>query len=434
MWPISCIEKKRYGQKLPQGEIQAFVEEYVNGTIPDYQMAAWLMAVCIQGMDYEETVALTLAMAHSGHILDLSEIKGIKVDKHSTGGIADTVTLIAAPLAAAGGVPIAKMSGRGLGFTGGTIDKLEAIPGFQTALTESAFCRQVQEIGIALMQQSEDIAAADKKMYALRDTTGTVASIPLIASSIMSKKIAAGADKIVLDVKYGSGAFMQTWEEGEELARTMVSIGKLAGKETAAVLSDMEMPLGLAIGNSVEVDEAVQVLQGKRTGRLYEAAAAVAGIMLYMGNRAESMEEGALLAKEMIADGRGLAKFTEWLSAQGGNTSWIGNEPLTKAEQEYIVRSETNGYIASYAGRQLGDIVMRMGAGRAKKDDEIDPNAGLILKKEVGEAIEQGEILAVLYAKSEIFLKELAEEVRQAVTITKERPEPYPIIKKIIAE
>lgn len=432
MWPISCIEKKRYGNALEKEEIKQLIKDYVNGTIPDYQMAAWLMAVCIQGMTYDETVALTMAMAESGKQVNLQSIEGIKVDKHSTGGIADTVTLICAPLAAAAGVPIAKMSGRGLGFTGGTIDKLESIPGFQTAISEEAFVKQVQEIGIAVIQQTEDIAVADKKLYALRDTTATVASLPLIASSIMSKKIAAGADRIVLDVKYGKGAFMATIEEAEELANTMISIGSRSGRKTAALLSPMDKPLGLGIGNSIEVDEAISVLGNTCHGRLYEAALQVTGLILYMGEVVATIEEGIEKAKRHIEDGSGLAKCKDWIAAQGGDTSWIGRRMLTKNEQEYTLYAPQSGYITDYDGRALGEIVMQMGAGRAKKEDTIDPYAGLWLQKEIGDFIAQDEPLAILYGKAHLPMEKLGEQIQTCIQIHKTKDEKEDVIKKMI--
>ena len=431
MWPIDCIEHKRDGMVLTKEEIHRFIDDYTAGRIADYQAAAWLMAVYLRGMTAEETTELTMAMARSGDIVDLSSIPGIKVDKHSTGGIADTTTLIVAPLVAAAGVPVAKMSGRGLGFTGGTADKLEAIPGFRIELPEDQFLQQVRRMGLSLITQSGDIAPADKLLYALRDATGTVESIPLIASSIMSKKIASGADAIVLDVKYGDGAFMKTKEDARKLARMMVDIGRLAHKPTRAVITSMEAPLGTAIGNSLEVDEAVDVLSGRGGRRLMEVVRAIGAQMLLVGGKAGS--EGEQIIDDLVASGKGLAKFKEFVKAQGGSASWIGKRPLTKAPQMFTAVCTDEGYITEIHGRALGEIAMAMGAGRARKEDPIDPMVGIRLFKELGDFVKAGEPLFTLYGKADADMARIAQEIASHIIVQSRRPDHIePVISEII--
>lgn len=433
MWPIDCIEHKRDGKVLTKKEIHRFIDDYTAGRVADYQAAAWLMAVYLQGMTAEETTELTMAMAQSGDIVDLSSIPGIKVDKHSTGGIADTTTLIVAPLVAAAGVPVAKMSGRGLGFTGGTADKLEAIPGFRIELPEDQFLQQVRRMGLALITQSGDIAPADKLLYALRDATGTVESIPLIASSIMSKKIASGADAIVLDVKYGDGAFMKTKEDARKLARMMVDIGRLAHKPTRAVITSMEAPLGTAIGNSLEVDEAVDALSGRGGRRLMEVVRAIGAQMLLVGGKAGSEGEGEQIIDDLVANGKGLAKFKEFVKAQGGSASWIGKRPLTKAPQMFTAVCTDEGYITEIHGRALGEIAMAMGAGRARKEDPIDPMVGIRLFKELGDSIKAGEPLFTLYGKADADMARIAQEIASHIIVQSRRPDHIePVISEII--
>ena len=433
MWPIDCIEHKRDGKVLTKEEIHRFIDDYTAGRIADYQAAAWLMAVYLRGMTAEETTELTMAMARSGDIVDLSSIPGIKVDKHSTGGIADTTTLIVAPLVAAAGVPVAKMSGRGLGFTGGTADKLEAIPGFRIELPEDQFLQQVRRMGLALITQSGDIAPADKLLYALRDATGTVESIPLIASSIMSKKIASGADAIVLDVKYGDGAFMKTKEDARKLARMMVDIGRLAHKPTRAVITSMEAPLGTAIGNSLEVDEAVDALSGRGGRRLMEVVRAIGAQMLLVGGKAGSEGEGEQIIDDLVASGKGLAKFKEFVKAQGGSASWIGKRPLTKAPQMFTAVCTDEGYITEIHGRALGEIAMAMGAGRARKEDPIDPMVGIRLFKELGDSIKAGEPLFTLYGKADADMARIAQEIASHIIVQSRRPDHIePVISEII--
>ncbi|PAV38183.1 thymidine phosphorylase [Megasphaera sp. ASD88] len=433
MWPIDCIEHKRDGKVLTKEEIHRFIDDYTAGRIADYQAAAWLMAVYLRGMTAEETTELTMAMARSGDIVDLSSIPGVKVDKHSTGGIADTTTLIVAPLVAAAGVPVAKMSGRGLGFTGGTADKLEAIPGFRIELPEDQFLQQVRRMGLALITQSGDIAPADKLLYALRDATGTVENIPLIASSIMSKKIASGADAIVLDVKYGDGAFMKTKEDARKLARMMVDIGRLAHKPTRAVITSMEAPLGTAIGNSLEVDEAVDALSGRGGRRLMEVVRAIGAQMLLVGGKAGSEAEGEQIIDDLVASGKGLAKFKEFVKAQGGSASWIGKRPLTKAPQMFTAVCTDEGYITEIHGRALGEIAMAMGAGRARKEDPIDPMVGIRLFKELGDFVKAGEPLFTLYGKADADMARIAQEIASHIIVQSRRPDHIePVISEII--
>lgn len=433
MWPIDCIEHKRDGKVLTKEEIHRFIDDYTAGRIADYQAAAWLMAVYLRGMTAEETTELTMAMARSGDIVDLSSIPGVKVDKHSTGGIADTTTLIVAPLVAAAGVPVAKMSGRSLGFTGGTADKLEAIPGFRIELPEDQFLQQVRRIGLSLITQSGDIAPADKLLYSLRDATGTVESIPLIASSIMSKKIASGADAIVLDVKYGDGAFMKTKEDARKLARMMVDIGRLAHKPTRAVITSMEAPLGTAIGNSLEVDEAVDALSGRGGRRLMEVVRAIGAQMLLVGGKAGSEGEGEQIIDDLVASGKGLAKFKEFVKAQGGSASWIGKRPLTKAPQMFTAVCTDEGYITEIHGRALGEIAMAMGAGRARKEDPIDPMVGIRLFKELGDFVKAGEPLFTLYGKADADMARIAQEIASHIIVQSRRPDHIePVISEII--
>lgn len=433
MWPIDCIEHKRDGKVLAKEEIHRFIDDYTAGRIADYQAAAWLMAVYLRGMTAEETTELTMAMARSGDIVDLSSIPGVKVDKHSTGGIADTTTLIVAPLVAAAGVPVAKMSGRGLGFTGGTADKLEAIPGFRIELPEDQFLQQVRRMGLSLITQSGDIAPADKLLYALRDATGTVESIPLIASSIMSKKIASGADAIVLDVKYGDGAFMKTKEDARKLACMMVDIGRLAHKPTRAVITSMEAPLGTAIGNSLEVDEAVDVLSRRGGRRLMEVVRAIGAQMLLVGGKAGSEGEGEQIIDDIVASGKGLAKFKEFVKAQGGSASWIGKRPLTKAPQMFTAVCTDEGYITEIHGRALGEIAMAMGAGRARKEDPIDPMVGIRLFKEMGDFVKAGEPLFTLYGKADADMAPIAREIASHIIVQSRRPNRIePVISEII--
>lgn len=422
MWPQDCIIHKRDGGELSRKEIYRFITDYTSGNIPDYQAAAWLMAVYLQGMTARETTDLALAMAHSGRIADLSTVPGIKVDKHSTGGIADTTTLIVVPLVAAAGVPVAKMSGRGLGFTGGTLDKLEAIPGFSTQLTTNRFLQQIRQHGAAVMGQTTDLAPADKLLYALRDATGTVESLPLIAASIMSKKIAAGADAVVLDVKYGDGAFMKTPAQARQLAQQMVDIGALAGLPTCAVLTSMEAPLGTAIGNSLEIDEAVETLSGKGNSRLTAVVEEIGSRMLYMAHCTATVAAGREKLQAVWKSGAGLKKFKELIRAQGGETGWIGKHALTQAPFVYTAVSTEGGYITAIKAKTLGEIAMRMGAGRAQKEDVVQPMVGIRLFKELYDPVRPGEPLFTLYSMTEDNLPQLALQAAAAITVVAQLP------------
>ena len=422
MWPVDFIEEKRDGKEQSTSRIKKFIEDYTQGRVADYQAAAWLMAVYLKGMNERETAALTEAMCNSGEVVDLSAIEGVTVDKHSTGGIADTTTLIVAPLVAAAGVKVAKMSGRGLGFTGGTLDKLESVPGFRITLSKEEFFNQVNRIGLAVIGQSGELAPADKLLYALRDATGTVESIPLIASSVMSKKLAGGADAIVLDVKYGSGAFMKTKERAFELARAMVDIGVASGKPTTAVLTSMNAPLGMSIGNSLEVDEAVDVLSGRGGKRLKEVVLTVGAYMLKSAGLVATAEEGRTVLQEHINDGSGLQKFKEFLEAQGGDTSFIGVRPLTKRVNAREIRVERSGFIVHVDGRALGEIAMETGAGRAHKDDTVNLYTGLALHKEVYDKVEAGDLLCTLYGGEGADTSAYEERVRVAFQIEETEP------------
>lgn len=411
---LDIIMKKRDGKTLDSAEIKALVKAYTMNELPDYQMAAWLMAVYFKGMSHQETADLTLAMVDSGQTLDLRKIPGIKVDKHSTGGVADTTTLILGPLVAAAGIPVAKMSGRGLGFTGGTIDKLEAIPGFRTALSQADFVDTIRKNGIALTSQNSMIAPADGKMYALRDVTATVESIPLIASSIMSKKIAAGADKILLDVKVGSGAFMKDIDSAVELASTMVGIGKLVKRETIAILTSMEEPLGAAVGNSLEVQEAIDVLKGGGPKSLRQVCLVLGAYMLKLAGRTETIDEGRNLLTELLNNKSALMKFKEFIAGQGGNDAIVNDYNLMpQAKFEIKVNSLRDGYVSQIDAAKIGYAATILGAGREYKEQKIDLSAGLLLKSRVGNKIEKGQPLAVIYAncneKAEIAQKLILE-------------------------
>lgn len=399
---VDLIEKKRDGQVLSQEEITFIIDSYTAGKIPDYQMSAFLMAVYFQDMTDEEITDLTLAMAHSGEVIDLSSIEGIKVDKHSTGGVGDTTTLVLAPLVAAVGVPVAKMSGRGLGFTGGTLDKLEAIPGFQIEIADEDFIRIVNESKVAVIGQSGDLAPADKKLYALRDVTATVSSIPLIASSIMSKKIAAGADAIVLDVTTGDGAFMKNIGDAKRLAHTMVRIGKLANRQVMAVVSDMSQPLGEAIGNSLEVVEAIETLQGRGPADLLEMCYALGSQMVVLAKGAANLTEARAKLQEALESGAALEKFKEMIRNQGGDVAVVDHpERLLTAKYEFDLPALQEGVVTKIVANEVGVAAMLLGAGRKTKEDSIDYAVGLKLHKKVGDPVAEGESLLTIYANSE---------------------------------
>ncbi|WP_020616746.1 pyrimidine-nucleoside phosphorylase [Paenibacillus daejeonensis] len=398
MRTVDIIRKKRNGGELSQAELSHLVQGYCSGDIPDYQAAAWAMAVYFQGLTARETADLTGLMASSGDQLDLSDIPGVKVDKHSTGGVGDKTTLIIAPLVAAAGVPVAKMSGRGLGHTGGTIDKLESIPGFRTELERGDFVSQVKEIGLAVIGQSGNMTPADKQLYALRDVTATVDSVPLIASSIMSKKIAAGADRIVLDVKVGSGAFMKTVEAAEELAEAMVAIGEQVGRNTSALISDMDQPLGFAIGNALEVEEAIRTLRGEGPEDLTSLCLELASQMIVLGGKSDTIQQAKELLTALLKDGRALDKFRAFVEAQGGDPGVVDapESILPVAATRTEVRSTEAGIVQAIDAEQLGAAAMHLGAGRATKDDRIDPAAGILMVKKVGDAVATGDVLALL--------------------------------------
>ncbi len=430
---VDLIIKKRDGGKLTKDEIEFFINGVTDSSIPDYQVSAMLMAIYFQNLDSEETSALTLAMAHSGSTFDLSSIDGIKVDKHSTGGVADTTTLILAPLVASCGIPVVKMSGRGLGFSGGTLDKLESIPGFRIDVSEKQALEYAKTSGIVLMSQTDDLTPADKKLYALRDVTGTVENIPLISGSIMSKKIAAGADAIVLDVKCGSGAFMKDYDSAVSLAKTMVDIGRSVGREVTAVISGMDQPLGMNIGNSLEVIEAMEILKGNVGGDLLEVALTLGAYMLISAKAADSVEDGKAKLLENIRNGKGIAKFRELLIQQGGDPRIIDDYSLLpiSAEKE-VVCAERDGYIYSMNTAEIGRASLETGAGRASKADSIDFGAGIIMTVRIGDTVKKGDPIAEIYSSSGEKCLSAAEYLKNAVTIKKEQPEKAKLILDII--
>lgn len=406
---VDIIEKKRDGQELTTAEINFFIEGYTKGEIPDYQASALAMAIYFQDMNDRERADLTRAMVESGDTIDLSAIDGVKVDKHSTGGVGDTTTLVLAPLVASLGVPVAKMSGRGLGHTGGTIDKLESIAGFHVELTREQFIDLVNRDKVAVIGQSGNVTPADKKLYALRDVTGTVNSIPLIASSIMSKKIAAGADAIVLDVKTGDGAFMKTQEDAEELAHAMVRIGNHVGRKTIAIISDMSQPLGFAIGNALEVKEAIETLQGKGPKDLTELVLTLGSQMVILAGKAKTSEEAKEMLLDAIHSGKALAKFKEFLANQGGDASIVDDlTKLPQAKYKIELPAKQSGYISRMVADEIGVASMILGAGRATKEDVIDLAVGLVLHKKVGDKVEEGESILTIYSN-----RENVEDVKQ---------------------
>ena len=407
------IAKKRDKKKLTEEEIKFFVEEYTKGNIADYQASALVMAIYINGMDEEETTNLALNMAESGDILDLSDLGNV-VDKHSTGGVGDKVTLILAPIIASLGVPVAKMSGRGLGYTGGTIDKLESIPGYNVNISEDKFKENVKKIGISLIGQTLNLAPADKKIYALRDATSTTESIPLIASSIMSKKIAAGANKIVLDVTYGSGAFMKTKEKAQKLAEAMMKIGKLAKRETVAVLTPMEQPLGRNVGNTLEVIEAVEALKGNIQEDVKEVVLELGSNMIKLAGKGENLEENKFRMMQNIENGKALEKFKDLVKKQGGDISYIEDtNKFKKAKYIIPVRLEKEGIVKELKAEEIGKLSVLLGAGRIKKEDKIEIEAGIVLNKKVGDKVEKDDIVAYIHANDE-------DKAKEAVKIIKE--------------
>lgn len=430
---VDIILKKREGEKLSPQEIQHFINGYTKGDIPDYQASALLMAIYFQGMDKEETYQLTKAMKESGDVVDLSAISGIKVDKHSTGGVGDKTTLVVGPLAAACGVPVAKMSGRGLGFTGGTVDKMESIPGFRTTLEEEEFMELVNRVGLSVIGQTAHIAPADKKLYALRDVTATVDNLSLITASIMSKKLASGSDAIVLDVKCGNGAFMENLEEAVELAKGMVDIGNADGKKTIAVITDMNQPLGHAVGNSNEVIEAIETLKGKGPVDITQLALTLSGIMIYAGGHAETMEEGMEKAKEALHSGRALEKLASFIEGQGGDPAVVEDYSLFPQPTTYQkVLAQESGYVTEIQARSIGLASQHSGAGREKKEDPIDLSAGILLRKKVGDGVVKGDVLAEVSGRDSLKVRLAAEEAAKAFTIGPAAPAQGPIIIRII--
>lgn len=425
------IAKKRDNHKLTKEEISFFINGYDDGSIPDYQASAFLMAVFLNGLDDEETAWLTDEMAHSGDMLDLSEFKNT-VDKHSTGGVGDKTTLIVAPIVAAAGCTVAKMSGRGLGHTGGTVDKLESIKGYRTDLNENEFKNLIKETGVAVIGQSASLTPADKKIYALRDVTATVESIPLIASSIMSKKLAAGAKSIVLDVKFGNGAFMKTKEDACVLARKMINIGRHYNRNVAAVISDMNSPLGYNIGNSLEVIEAVRVLKGEEKGELYEVSIALSAQMISLSLNIEP-ETAQKTAEDIIKSGKAYEKMKEWISAQGGDISFIENtENFKKAKYKKEILSVSEGFVFGFDTEALGKAAGVLGAGRKIKTDKIDMSAGIVLNIKKGQMVKKGDVLCTLLTDNESLLSEASEIAEKAIIISADRPDITPHIYKIL--
>lgn len=429
---VDLIEYKKNNGEFNQQQIQFIIDGYVDGSIPDYQMSALLMAICFQGLTAKETAMLTQAMEYSGDIIDLSKIEGVKVDKHSTGGVGDKTSLVLGPIVAACGGKVAKMSGRGLGHTGGTLDKLESIPGFNIYVSEEDFIKQVNDIGLAIIGQSATLVPADKKIYALRDVTGTVSCIPLIASSIMSKKLASGADTILLDVKYGNGAFMQTLEDAKKLAQTMIDIGKHCHKDTRATISSMSQPLGKAIGNSLEVIEAIETLKGNGPQDLEKLCLKAGSTMLVQAKLYQDEKEAYKALQEVISNGKALEKLKEMVQRQGGNVSYIENPELFEKPSVIMeVTSKETGYVKALEAKNLGIVSMKLGGGRMTKDEDVDHAVGLVLNKKIGDHVEIGETLLTVYARNKVS-QEIIEEIYQSYTIVDEFVEKPILIEEIM--
>ncbi|UPM55889.1 pyrimidine-nucleoside phosphorylase [Gottfriedia acidiceleris] len=431
---VDLIEKKRDGKTLTTEEVNFVIKGFTDGSVPDYQMSAFAMAVFLKGMTEKEYSDLTMAMVHSGDTIDLSNIEGIKVDKHSTGGVGDTTTLVLGPLVASLDIPVAKMSGRGLGHTGGTIDKLEAVEGFHVELTEEEFMKQVNDIKLAVIGQTGDLTPADKKLYALRDVTATVNSIPLISSSIMSKKIAAGADAIVLDVKTGAGAFMKDIDDARDLAKAMVKIGNNVGRQTVAVISDMSQPLGFAIGNALEVKEAIDTLKGEGPKDLEELCLVLGSQMVVLAKKAETLEEARAKLLENMKNGKALEVFKAFLVAQGGDGSVVDDPsklPQAKYVQEVVAKQD--GYVSQIVADAVGTAAMKLGAGRATKESVIDLAVGLMLNKKVGEAVKKGESLVTVYSSTED-ISEVEKDLLENIKISTEKVEEPTLVYDLIME
>lgn len=433
MLMTELLTKKAEGGRLETEEIDFMIEGYVNGSIPDYQMSAMCMAIRINGMDDKETLDLTMAMMHSGETIDLSGIAGVKADKHSTGGVGDKTSLILCPMVAACGVKIAKMSGRGLGHTGGTIDKLESFPGFTTAISEEAFIENVNKIGIAIVGQTAEIDPADKKLYALRDVTGTVASIPLIVSSIMSKKLASGADVIVLDVKTGSGSFMKTEEDAKKLASELVNIGKLAGKKTVAVITDMDEPLGFAVGNALEVKEAIRVLKGEERGELLELCLTLGSCMVTQAGLAQTEEAAREMLMNAVKTGAAIEKLAQMVQYQKGDRRAVEDiTMLPAAPVTYDVTSDKAGFVSHIRADGVGLVSMHLGGGRVTKDSEINLAVGVMLSKKVGDRVEPGDVIATIHAATLAKAREAADLLRGCYTLSDKPVKKPKFIKAII--
>ncbi len=433
MRAVDIIIKKRDHFELTKEEIDFFIQGMTSGEIPDYQVSSWAMAVLLNGMTDQETTDLTLAMANSGELLDLSDIVPIEVDKHSTGGVGDKTTLVVEPIVSACGLPVAKMSGRGLGFSGGTLDKIESIPGFRTHLSQDEFIRLLRDEGLVLSGQSGDLAPADGKMYALRDVTGTVQSIPLIASSVMSKKIAGGAQAIVLDVKVGSGAFMKNLDEARQLSRLMVAIGELSGRKVVALLSDMNQPLGMAVGNALEVKEAIDTLQGFGPADFTEHCLVVASHMLVIGEKASDLEKARMLAENALISGRGFQQFRKLVINQGGDVTYVDHpEKLPHAPVIEQVFSPRSGYLLEVDAQIIGETSVELGAGRARKEDPIDHSVGIIVHHKVGDLVKEGDVLFTIHAASQGASKMAAGECLAACNWQDQPVEPLPLFYEVI--
>ena len=433
MNPCDIIRKKRFGGELNEQEIRAFVQGVTDGTFADYQASALLMAICINGMTDRETLALTLAMEKSGDTLDLSDIPGVKADKHSTGGVGDTTSLILVPLVACCGVKMAKMSGRGLGFTGGTLDKLESIPGMSIEKDIDAFKQQVRNVGCAIIGQTAELAPADKVLYALRDVTATVDCMPLVVSSILSKKLAAGCDVVVLDVKTGSGAIMDTYEKSVQLAKTMVRIGSLSGRRFSALITDMDQPLGNYIGNALEVEEAIEVLAGRVGGDLKTVSLTLGAHILRNAGAVRTVEEGIALLEEKIISGEGLKKLSEMIAAQGGDPRVAYDTSLLpKAKYRIDVTADRDGYVTGMTTRDIGNAARLLGAGRERKTDVLDLSVGLVMKVRVGDKVKKGDVLCTLHAGDGSDRIGAHNLMRKSIAIGDDRPEPQPLIRAVV--
>ena len=433
MRAYDIIYKKREGNKLTKDEINFLIEGYTEGSIPDYQLSAWAMAVFFQGMTAEETAYLTSAMAESGDMVDLSPINGVKVDKHSTGGVGDTTTLVLAPLVSAAGIPVPKMSGRGLGHTGGTIDKLESIPGFDVNLSRSEFIKTVNDMGVAVVGQTGNLTPADKKLYSLRDVTATIDSIPLIASSIMSKKIAGGADGIVLDVKTGSGAFMKELDTARQLGQSMVNIGREVGRETAAVITDMNQPLGFAVGNALEIKEAIDTLKGEGPKDLRELCLTLGANMLKIAGEVKDFQAGYEKLESILNSGEALEQFKRFIRGQNGDPAVIDNPGLLpQAEHKITIESNRSGFIHEINAEEVGLTAMSVGAGRETKEDQIDLAVGIVLNKKQGDQVEKGDTLATIHLNNLSLKDEAVSRLKNCFDISQNQPEEKKLIYDII--